>query len=405
MAKYSMMIALVLAVLLPPMTLNAGVLNTKTLDALVKKLQEHAEKWDKDELESWQATAMLKKLRSYTYDGKSVVSLLGHIKKAKSWKGLYVSNRLLHPLLRSDVAVVKQALAEIKKADRRLARGYLSLGRSPAISAPKGGGKMKPDAMMSLLARYQAAVERKLLREEKIRRRNQEIYRWRVNFVNFMFMVNDKKEDAAIVRDILKCEKKGEYDFTLGITVVVKNAKAMDAKRSEFFYKQFVKYGKRLERKRTRYIRPYIIDIRIKEASLMSILYESPGVVMLNTANVLAAKAKQKRVSTLDKDINKAINLILFRDPAIARSGGMAFHRILLKRPATAASKQARNMLANRAFCEKVAGTVLGVALKYRAKHEAAKKKLLGEIIKYYPKTAASSKAKKVLAGAKKKKK
>ena len=93
------------------------------LKALVGQLKQQAKKWARDELDKKAVRAMAKKIKSVTYDMKSVELLAKQLAMpGKSVKDLYVANRLVRPLLLAKTDVIRKALPAVKRAHRRLAR-------------------------------------------------------------------------------------------------------------------------------------------------------------------------------------------------------------------------------------------------------------------------------------------
>ena len=118
--------ALFLATLLIASDARAAAVRKDGLEALVKLLEAEAEAWVKEEPLTAEAG---KKLKAVAYDSESLPALKAAVSKShgKQIIQMYVTSKLLQPMLRAGAEVARQAMPTVKQAQARFGR-YKKIG-------------------------------------------------------------------------------------------------------------------------------------------------------------------------------------------------------------------------------------------------------------------------------------
>jgi hypothetical protein len=270
------------------------------LRVLATELRKYAAKWESGDLAEEQEAEITAMLEVVRYDTSSIATLREQMNKARTPTDLFVTNRLLIPLLRAPATVIRAGLGDVQKAHRRLGR-YQTPGRIPDPKLPEFRGTVSADVMMNSIAGSQRGTERKIAAENAMVRTNIEVRLLGRNLAGLMVLAEDKEQDLALIRELRRLEQSGAQAYADIIEVIQDAAPRMGQERARVFYDALVELGTELRLKRARYQCPSVMIIRVMGSSTVVESDDRPGIRLLTTANALATFAGRPTVEVPDR--------------------------------------------------------------------------------------------------------
>ena len=371
------------------------------LNALAKELKTYAAAWADGELRDEDVRAIAKKLKGVTYDEKSAPLLRVRLSKlTRPPEDLFVANRLIRPLLLAKTSVIRLVLERVERVHGRMGQYLKPMEFTPEqvkrLQLPTYQEDVSADDMMLAVAASQELRQRKLRIDNEAKRNNQEVYELRKTLCVLALLANKTKRDRQLLARLRTLKGQKAWLLVDLIQLIGQNARSMDEKRAEFFYNTFVRDGVRLRLVSVKLIRPFDITFVPTATSKIVSTFQHPGVLYLQSANLLAPVAKQPAVNVPDSSVVAAMSYLKSLRPI---EGGRMLHEIATQQADSPAAVDARKLLAIPANQEHAAQHLrqrAEVLLKPDPNIEDDKptpeevegaKKLFEELLKYYPKT------------------
>lgn len=277
----------------------AQAISAEGLKALAAHLRIDAESWIKGELSDRDFRATAIKLKSVTYDNKSVealVPLIRGVTGRSKPQALFVANRLLRPLLMAKRDPIKKALSTVKQIHRSAGK-YKPMPTnlrkvSKMVVPPK---PMSSDAVVAAIAASQKGVGERRQKIRDVKLWNEEVHMLKLALYELLIFAEDSREDRELLMMLQRDEQAGLYGFIDICTAVRKHVRSLDRTRAQAYHKGFASLGARLWAKKGRYARHF--EFRAERGRLKSSWKdEYTGILLLKTANLLAPVAGKPAV-------------------------------------------------------------------------------------------------------------
>ena len=166
---------------------------------------------------------------------------------------LYVANRLLEPLAKAELDVIRAALPIVKALNQRMGRyrafpAYGS-GALAALRVPDYDPRSSAEAIMANIGAVMNARDRKLGRDWPIARNNEQVYMLEKQVIRLMILADDAGEDAALMRIVAGQEEHDSWSFADVLEAIGAEARRMTQTRAKGFYQDLLKIADHLARK------------------------------------------------------------------------------------------------------------------------------------------------------------
>jgi len=270
------------------------------LDEVVEKLEANARRWLKNEEID---RAVEKSLASISFDKQSA-ALLGTLLRSpkRSTAHLYAVSRLLERLRGAKPEAVRAALPNVKSFHSRAKRSYRPIPRlSPAqagsLALPPSCKGMNTEAIMTRLSVLEVRRDQKVQREGLVVKHNKLIGDIEVNTYRLLYLADDPKEDATIVRAAFQEERRGSLLFVTLLDELARNAPKMSPERARKICRVFPARVERLAmRPKKRYTNFANVVVSRIATSNFEAREEYAGIRILGTYNKIAQAAKSKQI-------------------------------------------------------------------------------------------------------------
>lgn len=288
----------VLAVAGPSTVQAAQAITSEGIKALQTHLKTDADSWIKGVLDAKALRTTAIKLKSVTYDPKSVSALTPLIRgvtgKSKP-QDLYVANRLLRPLLMAKRDAIRKAMPTVKKihSSVRYKAMPAHLQKVDKMAAPTG--KATSDAVVAAIAASQKGTSERQQKTRDITLWNEEVHTFKLIVYEMIIFAEDKKEDRELLVMLKAGEQAGLYAFIDICETVKKHVRTLDRTRARAYHKGFASLGARLTAKKGRYMRHF--EFRVAGNKLVPFWKDDyAGILLLKTTNLLAPQAGMSAV-------------------------------------------------------------------------------------------------------------
>ena len=214
----------------------AGVSKEK-FDQIVAKLQTGARPWV--ELGKPLEEEVEEELKRVVFDAESVAHLNALLRVPKRDAiHLYVVHRLLERLVAAKPEAIRPTLPNVKAVQSRVRSMYLSppqltKAQIAALTMPAYSSRMSSQDIMSRLAVLDGLRQQKVAREEFIVRHNAMIGGIEAQAYRAMFLADDAREDAALVRAMFLEERAGRSLFLTLAADLGRDAAKMKPERAQ----------------------------------------------------------------------------------------------------------------------------------------------------------------------------
>ena len=240
---------------------------------------------------------MDKRLKAVTYDGPSLGALAVSLRRQSAdLQGMFVTERLLRPLLRSDPQAIARSLPVVLPWRRRAGQ-YTQL---PAFNAAQRAGLLmqgdfvKADQILDALAEAEKIAEKKLRAEQQIVRRNEQLRRVDRIVLQLLVRVGTGRRDKELVEEAVRRERAHRFDYRDVLDAITAHAGTFTPRRATFFRRNLGGYGLHVRKKTAKYVRPWQLSFRRNQKSSFVAELDTPGPAFLSAAKAAAKVAPRK---------------------------------------------------------------------------------------------------------------
>ncbi len=280
------------------------------LEALAKELEAEAEAYFAGDPTESELTERLKAL---TYDEKSPLAIAAALRAPRKPPiGLYVANKLFHPLLLAKTEVIRKALPVLKQAHSRYGR-YQPLPKYSELALrqyeyPAFDPRVDAEG---LLKRISIVDERRRERQEKedqVRLYNEQVCDLEKTLFRLMVLADQPNEDRSLVLLMADLERKGQWNYADALAAITAQAAKMPQQRAASYYNPLLRLGSPLRYVKRKYRDYTSMKAEHGKNSTFTEQDDYPGVRLLSAVNALANQAKLPAVKApTTKDVEEKI--------------------------------------------------------------------------------------------------
>lgn len=282
------------------------------LQAMMGDLEKNANAWTIGRPED---PAVEAKLKALTYDTQSVQGLKDVLTPlpGKDPKSLYITNKLLLPLLGAGPEVIRASLPVVREQVTRQRTIKLFPVYAPAYLAkqygiPDLGKNVTVEAQLHLLDEVGIRRKKKVEAETLILNNNIQACLLGDTYCKLLLLAEDPKEDAVFLAFVQDADKRSSHEFITALTTLNLQAPKMSAERAKRLYSQMLKYaqGKKWERRAlTQFDKGVVVPTANSTFELPGF---HVGVELFKSVNALAAPAQEPVVAgPTAEDVDKYI--------------------------------------------------------------------------------------------------
>ena len=290
-----------LAAALPAGAVRADGARQDELEALVKEIEAAGETL-LDEKPAAADTMVTLKVKALTYDKESIQPLTALLNKTrKDPINLYVTNKLLMPLLAAKPEVVKAAIPLLKTMRARSGEYRQFLQYSPAqlkqYNFPtdiRDAGT--PEQAMARISSIKDLQKQKMALERAVAVHNQQLQEFDKAYYALVLM-GEPAEDSRLADTIVQEERKGATTWMIVLAAIQSEAPKMTAQRAKMLYESLLKVGEAMLRLPAKaYVDLGNAKLLPNANSTFGRVSTQAGIAVLTTVNQLATPAKMPAI-------------------------------------------------------------------------------------------------------------
>jgi len=291
--------------------IGAAEITKERLDEIVKELEASAQRWLKgEEIDN----ALEGSLKGISFDKDSVVHLNSVLRASRrDTAHLYAASRLLGRLTAAKPEVVRRALPNVKALHNRAKNAYRSIPRlsraqAEALVLPDSCRGLTTDAIMVRMSVLESRRDQKAAREETTVKHNRIVGNIERSAYRLMFLADDSKEDAALVKAVFLQEHKGSAMFLTILDELTRNIQKMSPERARKLCSLFRSHLARLAMQNRRaYANPAKVNVSRSGTSSYDQQNEYAGIRVLTAYNRIVRAAKSKQLKPVKVPTNQQI--------------------------------------------------------------------------------------------------
>jgi len=232
-----------------------------TIQALAKKLEAEAKRWEKDLPLS---AGLKQELARIKYDEQSLSALEQELSvRRKQPVRLFVTNRLLSPLPRCNVEIIRKSVRLVRRMQAKFQYKNVpqySPQQLKRISLPEEFPKnLSTQVILRQIAIIQKRYNEKAAKDEAVSRFNKEVMALDKLYATLLLLSDKATNDTKFNSLITQSEQRGLLTFTVYLRILGQHAPKMKKERVEKFYKQLETTSDRLMLKKAHYFAPYYV--------------------------------------------------------------------------------------------------------------------------------------------------
>ena len=287
--------------------LRADGIRKVELDRLVDEIEVNAHLWMADKE---QDPAVDRKLKDVTYDAESVRLLKTHLQnRQQNPVDLYVVNRALRPMLMADAEVIRLILPTVQNIQARVQfREFLNIppDKLKPRQMPQYKVPVPADKLMADLVERERERDRKATLDKLTAKHSVEAAMLITTTARLMIYANTPAHDGRVLTMLTAEERMGRATFLTILEAIRNEAPKMDEKRSKVYYESLKRLGLGLRSTVKSYV-DYVKPVLVPDAKSY---YEKapaepnfcPAIIVLETANQFAPNANLPAIKIPSKD-------------------------------------------------------------------------------------------------------